>query len=322
MSYEGTYGNEIRPANHDYLPLRWSEVFGNENPIIVEIGFGGGEYLENCARSHPEKNFVGFEVSVTSMKKAQNRVNGLNNVRLVITDARFGMREFFGPKTLEKVVMNFPIPWDKHSQERRRVIVPEFFSTLANVLCDSGTFELTTDVEWYAKQTIDTAISNGLFEVSGYAENPDREIKTRYEQKWMKYGRNIYAVTLKKAKHVEVDRLIGGIHEMPHAKCEIDEGKNNSLVGKVFKEDTKVVVVKNVYRSESDSSYIVKLIASDGDFQQHYYLTVQREMEGMKGMEGTESDVWLIKLDSASNPYRTPAVKWSVQMIADVLRRQ
>jgi tRNA (guanine-N7-)-methyltransferase len=232
------------------------------------------------------------------------------------------MREFFGPKTLEKVVMNFPIPWDKHSQERRRVIVPEFFSTLANVLCDGGTFELTTDVEWYAKQTIDTAISNGLFEVSGYAENPDREIKTRYEQKWMKYGRNIYAVTLKKAKHVEVDRLIGGIHEMPHAKCEIDEGKFNSLVGKVFKEDTKVVVVKNVYRSESDSSYIVKLIASDGDFQQHYYLTVQREMEGMKGMEGTESDVWLIKLDSASNPYRTPAVKWSVQMIADVLRRQ
>lgn len=38
---------------------------------------------------------------------------------------------------------------------------------------------------------------------------------------------------------------------MPHAECEIDEGKFNSLVGKVFKEDTKVVVVKNVYRSES-----------------------------------------------------------------------
>jgi len=133
----------------------------------------------------------------------------------------------------------------------------------------------------------------------------------------MKYGRNIYAVTLKKAKHGEVDRLIGGIHEMPHAKCEIDEGKFNSLVGKVFKEDTKVVVVKNVYRSESDSSYIVKLIASDGDFQQHYYITAQREMEGTDGIEGIESDVWLIKLDSASNPYRTPAVKWSVQMIAD-----
>jgi len=100
MSYEGTYGNEIRPANHDYLPLRWSEVFGNENPIIVEIGFGGGEYLENCARSHPEKNFVGFEVSVTSMKKATNRVRWskqceVGHYRCTIRNARV-----FGPKNV------------------------------------------------------------------------------------------------------------------------------------------------------------------------------------------------------------------------------
>ncbi|HOQ39829.1 MAG TPA: tRNA (guanosine(46)-N7)-methyltransferase TrmB [Fervidobacterium sp.] len=307
---QGIYGREIKAANYGYLPINWSEVFGNANPIIVEIGFGNGEYLGNNARSHPEKNFVGFEVSITSMKKAHDKIKDLENVRLTTVDARFGMREFFGPRSVEKVIMNFPIPWDKHSQERRRVILPDFFDTLANVLSDNGTFELVTDVEWYTKQTIEMATSNGLFEVLEYIENPDRGIKTRYEQKWMKYGRNIYAVVLKKVGHVEVERLIGGIHEVPHAKCVIDEGKFQDLNGRVFKEKQKVAVVKGIYKSTNDRSYIIKMISSDEDFQQHYYLNAR-----------PEGDTWLIKLDSVSNPYRTPAVKWSVQMIADVLKK-
>ncbi|WP_448377311.1 tRNA (guanosine(46)-N7)-methyltransferase TrmB [Fervidobacterium sp.] len=304
------YTKEIKPAVFDYLPLDWSSVFGNSNGIIVEIGFGGGEFLESYAVKHPEKNFVGFEVSITSMKKAHRRIENLSNVRLVITDARFGMREFFAPKSVEKVIMNFPIPWDKKSHERRRVIVPEFFETLSNVLIDDGTFELTTDVEWYAKQTMETGIELG-FEVLKFVENPDREIKTRYEQKWIKYGRNIYSLELKKVKHVEIGRLIGGKHEMPHAKAMVKEERVPLLHSKVFKEKDMVVVVKGVYKSTDDNAYVIKIISTDGEYQQHYYLVAYPEEP--------ESSQWIIKLDSASNPYRTPAVKWSVQVIADFL---
>ncbi|HCI28954.1 MAG TPA: hypothetical protein DE117_02060 [Fervidobacterium sp.] len=80
--------------------------------------------------------------------------------------------------------------------------------------------------------------------------------------------------------------------------------------GRVFKEKQKVAVVKGIYKSTNDRSYIIKMISSDEDFQQHYYLNAR-----------PEGDTWLIKLDSVSNPYRTPAVKWSVQMIADVLKK-
>ncbi|HOJ94979.1 MAG TPA: tRNA (guanosine(46)-N7)-methyltransferase TrmB, partial [Fervidobacterium nodosum] len=177
------FNKEVKPAFSEYFPLNWQEIFGNKNGIIVEIGFGGGEYLQSYASHYPEKNFVGFEVSITSMKKANNRLKEFPNVRLIIADARFGMREFFGPKSVEKVIMNFPIPWDKKSHERRRVIIPEFFDTLANILDDGGIFELATDVEWYAKQTIEIATEKGYFELESFVENPDREIKTRYEQK-------------------------------------------------------------------------------------------------------------------------------------------
>ncbi|MEN3042440.1 MAG: tRNA (guanosine(46)-N7)-methyltransferase TrmB, partial [Fervidobacterium sp.] len=122
------------------------------------------------------------------------------------------------------------------------------------------------------------------------------------------YGRNIYLLKLKKIKHVEVSRLIGGIHEMPHAKCRIKVEKLNELPGKVFKEKESVVVVKGVYKSTTNEAYLIKVISSDKDFQQHYYLVAYPE----------ESD-WIIKLDSSSNPYRTPAVKWSVRAISEFL---
>ena len=304
------FSKEVRPALFDYLPIDWSSVFGNTNGIIVEIGFGSGEYLQSYAIKHPEKNFVGFEVSITSMKKAHKRVESLENVRLVITDARFGLREFFGPKSVEKVIMNFPIPWDKKSHERRRVIVPEFFETLSNVLIDGGTFELATDVEWYAKQTMETAEEMG-FEIVEFLKNPDREIKTRYEQKWIKYGRNIYSLVIRKVKHIEIERLIGGRHEMPHARSVVVEEKLPLLHNKVFKEGKKVVVVKGVYKSTGNDAYMIKVISSDDEFQQHYYLVAYPEEPGSKE--------WIIKLDSASNPYRTPAVKWSVSVLADFL---
>lgn len=305
---ENVYSKEIKPSTYDYLPIDWSSVFGNNNGIIVEIGFGSGEYLLNYAQNYPEKNFVGFEVSITSMKKAHNKLGDLNNVRLVITDARFGMREFFGSRSVERVVMNFPIPWDKRAHERRRVIIPEFFDTLSNVLVDNGIFELATDVEWYAKQTAEIASQKGFFEVIEFSENPNREIRTRYEQKWIKYGRNIYLLRLKKIKHNEVNRLIGGIHEMPHAKCKINVEKFDELPGKVFKEKESVAVIKGIYKSTTNDAYLIKVISSDKDFQQHYYLVAY-----------PEDNDWIIKLDSSSNPYRTVAVKWSVRAIAEFL---
>lgn len=299
----------MHPELSERLPLDWVSVFGVSAPIVVEIGFGNGEYISALARENPDKCFVGFEVSITSMKKAYNKVKDLENVRLVISDARFGIREFFGPRTVERVVMNFPIPWDKKSHARRRVIVPEFFDTLANVLVDGGIFELVTDVKWYAELAVQTGTEKGYFRCTEFVENPNRSVKTKYERKWLSQGKVIYQVLLKKVRHTEVARLIGGVHEMPHVKCRVDPNKIPTLEGRVLKARDKVVVVKGVYKALNGEAYLLKIISSDGDFQQHYYLVAYEE--------GTpEADRWIIKLDSASNPYRTPAVRWSVRAIA------
>ncbi|HOJ94990.1 MAG TPA: tRNA (guanosine(46)-N7)-methyltransferase TrmB, partial [Fervidobacterium nodosum] len=98
---------------------------------------------------------------------------------------------------------------------------------------------------------------------------------------------------------------------MPHEKVRINEEKFKELHGKIFKENASVVVVKGIYKSTSNDAYLIKVISSDKDFQQHYYLVAYPEED--------RNSNWIIKLDSSSNPYRTPAVKFSVKAIAEFL---
>ncbi len=302
---------EVKPSTFEEFPLDWSKIFGNNNPIVVEIGFGNGDFLKAIAERFPEKNFVGFEVSITSVHKTLKKVKDLKNVRLVIADAKFGMREFFGPESVERVIMNFPVPWPKSAHEERRVIIPQFFETLANVLETSGKFELTTDVDWYALVAKETALETGCFEVENYVVNPDREVKTKYEKKWLEQGKDIYSLVLKKIKSKEISRMLGGIQPMPHAKGNFDVEKLGFLIDKTFKNDKKdlVFVIKGVYKALDKNAYIIKVVSSDAGYQQQYYLVVYNESE----------DNWIIKLDSSSNPFRTPAVKWSVYKLAEEL---
>ncbi len=307
------FEKNVKPEIFEKLPVAWSNIFGNSNPVVVEIGFGNGDFLKALAKNFPKKNFVGFEISITSVKKTLKKLQDLSNVRLIITDAKFGMREFFGPESVEKVIMNFPVPWPKNAHKDRRVIVPEFFETLANVLKIEGEFELTTDVDWYAFDTKEFALETRCFEVKQYIVNPNREVKTKYEKKWLEQEKNIYSLVLKKTKTKEITRMLGGIQQMPHSKGNFDVEKLVFFIDKTFKSEKKdlIFVVKGVYKSLDKNAYILKVVSSDSGYEQQYYLVVYNESE----------DNWIIKLDSSSNPFRTPAVKWSVYKLAEELRK-
>lgn len=303
---------ELKPQFHEEFPLQWKKIFDNNNPLHVELGFGNGEFAAYYTQKHKNINYIGFELSITSMVKAQRKLkrNNVTNAKLILCDARFGLREFFDSNSIEKVIMNFPVPWYKNSQAHRRIIIQDFFETLADVLIENGEFELLTDQEWYAIEAFENAKNSGYFEVFDIEKNPKREFLTRYEKKWIKFNRDIFKLVVKKIKGVKVNRLIGGVNEVPHASGKISEEKIKLLKGKVFKENNKVFVIKNVYKELDSNSHIFKVISSDGDFSQHYFLVLYQK----------DNENWVIKLDSESNPYRTPAVKWSVKKIMEVLQ--
>ncbi|MDI3473457.1 MAG: tRNA (guanine-N7-)-methyltransferase [Thermotogaceae bacterium] len=309
------YDYFFRPQLFKNYPANWEYLFNRKAPLVVEIGFGSGEYLEALARRNPDKNFVGFESSLTSVVKALRRLtrNKIENVRLSLADGRFSLRELFEDESVEKVIVNFPCPWSRKRHEDKRIVTPEFLRTLGAVLEENGTFELATDDLQYAERAREMVEKLDFLALEEFLINPDREIKTRYEIKWLKYGRKIYFVRIRKKYTIKIERILEGESDMPHRKIPKDDveiEKLKTFKNQVFKERKKVFVVKEVFENSSGDYFVLKVIASDSDIQQHYFVDVCLKGEN-----------WMIKLDSSSIPFRTPSVKFSIDKIADLISK-
>lgn len=127
----------------------WSQVFGNKNPIHIEIGMGKGQFLLNMALQFPEINFVGIERYSSVLLRAVEKFDEeefhlLENVRFVCMDAR-DVEEVFAPDEVEKIYLNFSDPWPKARHAKRRLTSTEFLARYEKVLVPGGKVEFKTD---------------------------------------------------------------------------------------------------------------------------------------------------------------------------------
>lgn len=127
----------------------WRQVFGNKNPIHIEIGMGKGRFLLNMAVKYPEINFIGIERYSSVLLRAVEKFdteefNMLKNVRLVCMDAR-DVEEVFAHDEVDKIYLNFSDPWPKARHAKRRLTSTEFLSRYENILVPGGTVEFKTD---------------------------------------------------------------------------------------------------------------------------------------------------------------------------------
>lgn len=291
------------------MPLDWNEIFQRQAKLAVEIGFGSGEFLVSLAKQRPEYNFVGFETSITSLVKIQKKIHdeSLRNIRVALTDGKFALREFFKDNSVEEVYTNFPCPWPKKSHQEKRFTSQDFAETLGAVLNFGGTFQLVTDVEWYAKHMKDILLETKCFDLIRFDENDKVIVKTRYEKKWLSEGRKTYVLVAKKKGQINVQRWTWEEGSMPHIHLNsINEQKIPQLSGIVFRHLRGVFVVKNVYFREGE--YLLRIVSNEENFQQRYFISVEKEKDG-----------WLVKLDPDAPAYRTPVVKFSVKKIAEVI---
>ncbi len=135
-------------------PPIWSQVFGNDNPVIVEIGFGMGEALIEVARRLPEFNFFGIEVHKPGLGKtlAQIEQLQLSNVRVIREDAVLVFRQMIAPESVSGIHLFFPDPWPKKRHHKRRLIKPGFPELVMPALLEGGYLYLATDWDDYAAQ--------------------------------------------------------------------------------------------------------------------------------------------------------------------------
>ena len=312
--------------------------------IIVEIGFGNGEYIEYLARSRADAIIVGIDVSQWCVAKAARRAiaRELKNVRLIHGDARHLLAYAFKPGSVSAAYMNFPCPWPKRRHAERRVAGTRFAALIRSLLKVGGSFTLATDVGWYADDARRTFSSFADFEAGQVSRNPERDYLTKYERKWMRMGRDTYMVTAKKitgdfaaisnegeeeAHMIDAEPAASGQFASKGQKGEAPEpvwttvqplqkqpvdselaARSKEMLlqskGQVIREKNYTVIFRDIFFSD-DGTALVSVISVDEGFEQSYYVKViVSEGGAMRG-----------KLDSIGSPYKTPGVRASMKFL-------
>jgi tRNA (guanine-N7-)-methyltransferase len=176
----------------------WPAIFGNDHPLMLEIGFGNGKFLIDMAAREPGNNFIGLDFYHRGIRKVAQRIEKLQmaHVRIVYGDAREKIPFIFNAGELAGVYINFPDPWPKKRHIKRRLIKPAFVSVLAEKLTPGGTLRLATDSEPYAHEMLDYLETDPAFRNNSgpraFREERDDLPMTKYENNFIKAGKRIY----------------------------------------------------------------------------------------------------------------------------------
>lgn len=179
---------------------KWnSRIFGNDNPITLELACGKGDYTLELARQHPNKNFVGVDIKGARIWKGAKRAlkEELGNVRFLRIYIDH-LDEYFAPREINDIWITFPDPYPKGSNKTKRLISPKFLNIYQKVLRPGKPVRLKTDSDSlfsYTRKVVrGTGCSVSEIVENIYQECPDNElltIKTDYENRHLERGRSI-----------------------------------------------------------------------------------------------------------------------------------
>lgn len=176
---------------------KWNELFGNDNPIHIEIGCGKGNFITGMAKKYPKINFIAVEkvedVLVMAMEKALDAE--AKNVLFIDMDAE-KIEECFEKGEISRIYLNFSDPWKKKKQAKRRLTHKRFLDRYKNVLNEGSYIYFKTDnralfefsLNSFAEENF--KLENITFDLhnSDYKDN----VMTEYEKRFSEEGMPIY----------------------------------------------------------------------------------------------------------------------------------
>jgi len=179
------------------------KYFGNEKPIIIELGCGQADYSINLALNNPEKNFIGIDRKPNRLWNASKNATAMNakNVVFLISYVE-KLEEIFKQIKAEEIWITFPDPYPRNGSLKKRLTHPRFLSIYKNILTENGKINLKTDDETLYKYTLKIIQEENLkllFETNDlYAieEIPfEYTIKTKYEKMHLEEGKKIKLIS-------------------------------------------------------------------------------------------------------------------------------
>lgn len=184
--------------------INMPQVFGNDVPPTLEIGFGSGQALLEMASKNPEQNYLGVEVYLPGIGALLHRCHeqGIHNVRVIRGDASYVLENNCSEESISQINIFFPDPWPKRKHYKRRLIQKPVIELLRERLVPGGKVCLATDWEEYAHWMLELfSESQGLTNLSPdgtYTKRLESRPLTRFEARGIRLGHEVWDLCFQK----------------------------------------------------------------------------------------------------------------------------
>ena len=195
--YIEAHPDVIIPNPEDYKG-KWHEVFGNNNPVHIEVGTGKGQFVLGMAKQNPDINYIGIElfdsVIVCALEKVVEAEKPANLRLLKVNGAK--LQEYFAKGDVSRVYLNFSDPWPKKRHAKRRLTHEGFLKLYESILIDNGEIHFKTDNRGLFEYSLVSMNHYGMrlnyVSLDLHVEMPEDNIMTEYEEKFSAKGQPIY----------------------------------------------------------------------------------------------------------------------------------
>lgn len=175
--------------------LNFVDIFGNTNPIIIEIGFGMGDVTAKLAQENPNINYIGIEVHKPGVGKLLSEIKkrDLKNLYIIEHDALEVLEQMIGDNSVNGFHIFFPDPWPKKRHHKRRLLQRPRTNLLAQKLAPEGYLYFVTDWFEYAEFALEelNQTENLVNKYDGFAEPQEWRGQTKFERKGLNADRSI-----------------------------------------------------------------------------------------------------------------------------------
>lgn len=176
---------------------KWRQVFGNDNPIHIEVGSGKGRFVTGMAAQNPNINYIGIDIQLSVLSYALDKVlaSGLPNIKLLRVDGS-SLTNYFEKGEVDLMYLNFSDPWPKTRHEKRRLTYKTFLETYEQILPDQGEIHFKTDNRGLFEYSLASMSQYGMLLkqvwLDLHASDFEGNVMTEYEEKFSKKGQVIY----------------------------------------------------------------------------------------------------------------------------------
>ena len=182
---------------------QWQQVFGNTNPLHIEVGTGKGQFITGMALQNPNINYIGIELYDSVIVCALENAIGAKspaNLRLLKVNGA-DLNKYFAKNDVSRVYLNFSDPWPKVRHAKRRLTHEGFLKTYEDVLVNEGEIHFKTDNRGLFEYSLTSISAYGMLltyvSLDLHANMPEDNIMTEYEEKFSAKGQPIYRLEAK-----------------------------------------------------------------------------------------------------------------------------